>query len=268
MTAAVGGGDYRRGRRASSPKRRATAATAQEEPASFSPRSSPRGKQTLATCALAALSCLATRAASADDLFPTGKNATELLDAAASGETVRERQLSPEQLEALLTRYRTEPNVRDVVIAALHAQGNDPERYRELAHRARLRGLLPNLDLGARRGQGLVLRSTTTDEPSIVPTTDDDLMLFATLRFDLGSLLFAREEVAVARERRFAQGAQQELVRQVVHLYFLRRRLILERDLRGSADISQALRIAEAEALLDTFTDGAFQRMLKRARSR
>jgi hypothetical protein len=215
-----------------------------------------------------ALSALMPNFAAADDLFLSGKNATDLLDPAASAETVRERQLSPEQLDGLLARYRAEPSVREVVNAALQLQGNDPARYRELAHRARLRGLLPNLDLGARRGQGLVLRSTTTDEPSIVPTTDDDLMLFATLRFDLGSLLFAREEVAVARERRFAETAQQELVRQVVHLYFLRRRLILERDLRGSADISQALRISEAEALLDAFTDGAFQRMLKRTRSR
>jgi len=55
------------------------------------------------------------------------------------------------------------------------------------------------------------------------------------------------------------------VVTQVVHLYFERRRLQLERDLGGQVEVASELRILEAEALLDVFTNGAFSRMMASA---
>lgn len=170
--------------------------------------------------------------------------------------------LTPEKLATLLARYAHEPRAEDVVTAALEAARHDPKRFEAMASRARLRGLLPHLDVGARRGQGVDLRWTTADEIDTHQTTADDLLLFATVRFDFDRLLFAGEEVSIAREARFERQAQHELVRQVVHLYFLRLRLLIERDLHGEQSLSQQLKIAEAEAMLDAFTDGAFRRML------
>jgi hypothetical protein len=176
--------------------------------------------------------------------------------------SVRGIDITPEELARLLARYAREPTPATVVSAALRAQRRDPEAFADLANRARMRGLVPSLDVGARRGEGVDLRSATTDVLGMHLTTADDLTLFATLRFDLGRLVFAREELLVAREERVAREAQNELVRQVVHLYFLRRRLMLERDLRGRIELGRELRIAEAEALLDTFTGGYFGRMI------
>jgi hypothetical protein len=173
------------------------------------------------------------------------------------------RALTPEAFAKLLERYADEPSVADVVAAALHAERSDPARFADMASRARLRGLVPHLDVGARRGQGVDLRWTTADQLDPHSTTADDLLLFATLRFDFERLLFASEEVTIAREARFERQAQRELVRQVVHLYYLRRRLLLERDLRGEQSLGQQLRIAEVEAMLEAFTDGAFERMLR-----
>jgi hypothetical protein len=180
----------------------------------------------------------------------------------ANDPSVRGVDITPEELAQLLARYAREPTPANVVSAALRAQRRDPQRFADLANRARMRGLVPSLDVGGRRGQGVDLRSVAADALGVHETTADDLMLFATLRFDLGRLVFAREELAVAREERFAREAQNELVRQVVHLYFLRRRLMLERDLRGRIDLGREVRIAETEALLDTFTDGYFGRMI------
>ena len=184
-------------------------------------------------------------------------------DSDAAGGGARSKQLPPEALQALLTRYAHEPSVSQLVAAALRAQRHDPEHFSGMISRARLRGLLPHLDLGARRGQGIDLRWTPTDDLEAHRTTADDVTLFATLRFDLDRLIFAPEEIHVAREARFARHAQNELVRSVVHVYFLRKRLMLERDLLGSSSIAQQLRIEEAEALLNDFTGGAFQRMLR-----
>lgn len=173
--------------------------------------------------------------------------------------------VTDEALAALLARYATEPRVEDVVREALLARGgDDAQRLASMASRARLRGLIPNLELGARRGQGVDLRPSTSaaDVEGVKLSTDDDLVLEATLRFELGRLLFTDEEVGIAREARATQGTRAELVRQIVELYFRRKRLLLERDLRGRTDIDHEVRIAEAEALLDAFTNGAFQRMM------
>lgn len=170
--------------------------------------------------------------------------------------------LDPETLQALLARHAAEPRVEDVVKAALREQQHDPDHWESLVRRARLRGLLPHLDLGVRRGQGIDLRWTPAEDLTAHRTTADDVTLFATLRFDLDRLVFAPEELGVAREARFARHARDELVRAVVHVYFVRKRLLLERDLLGGSSIAQQLRIEEAEATLDAFTGGAFQRML------
>ena len=166
-------------------------------------------------------------------------------------------------LEQLLSTYSAEPKVEQVVAAARQAAQHDPAKYAAMASRARMRGLLPHIDLGARRGQGIDLRWTPTEDLEAHRTTADDVTLFATLRFDLDRLMFTGEEVSIAREARSAKNAEQQLIRAVVHVYFLRRRLMLERDMLAGSSIAQQLRISEAEALLDAFTDGAFQRMLK-----
>ena len=208
--------------------------------------------QLMAACALLLLLPHAAQAQKRDE------SELELAD----GDT---RQLTPETFAALLARYANEPQVGEVVAAAVQAEHADPQRFADIASRARLRGLIPHLDVGARRGQGVDLRWTTADQLDTQNTTADDLLLFATLRFDFGRLLFAPEELGVEREARYERQTQHELVRQVVHLYFLRRRLQLERDLKGEQRLGQQLRIAEVEAMLEAFTDGAFGRMLRRA---
>ncbi len=176
---------------------------------------------------------------------------------------VSKRPTKQATLHALLARYAREPSIHDVVAAALRAQSTDPKRFAALIERARLRGLVPTLELGARRGQGIDLRTAAQSSVDAVQLkTDDSLVLEATLRLELGRLLFAPEEIGLAREARWAQRARLTLVRSVVRLYFLRKRLLLERDLRGSTDIDHEVRIAEAEALLDAFTAGAFSRMM------
>jgi hypothetical protein len=193
-----------------------------------------------------------------------------LADDANDAADSRKRQtpIAAAALEDLLQAYSHEPKVELVVAAALKAAQHDPAKYAAMAGRARLRGLLPHLDLGARRGQGIDLRWTPTEDLEAHRTTADDVTLFATLRFDLDRLMFTGEEVSIAREARNARHAEQQLIRAVVHVYFLRRRLMLERDLLAGSSISQQLRISEAEALLDAFTDGAFQRMLTNSKNK
>jgi hypothetical protein len=176
--------------------------------------------------------------------------------------------ISVQDVQRLLARYAAEPSALEVARAALRAAERDPERFASMTRRARWRGLVPSLALGVRRGQGLDLRTAVTEDEAVRFTSGDDLVLSASLRFELGRLLFAGEEVAISREARAARAARLELARQIIHWYFVRRRLLLERDLTGQSSLTREMRIAELEALLDDFTNGAFGRMIARRRTR
>jgi len=200
-----------------------------------------------------------------------------------------------------LARYRDEPTVREVITALRARQSNDTTE--DLSDRARLSGWVPTVGLKARRGQAVDLASSSEDD-ALKLSTDDDLTLEAALTFDLGRVVFAREEVAIARQAQAERADVEERVREVIALYFERRRLQVERDLlaarssaatgvapdedeaepptqtghtasatsppRGdtaaAAIIQRNVRIAEIEALLDAFTGGAFRRMMARPR--
>lgn len=169
--------------------------------------------------------------------------------------------VSPERIEAALYRYRHEPSIERVLEDALATGARDPARARDAIDRARLRGLVPTARAGIRRGQAIDLRGLTDGDGGNV-STDDDLMVEASLVFELDRLVFAPEEVGLLRELRALEAEQLELVRTIIALYFERRRLQLERDLLGRRDLVRAMRILEAEALLDVFTAGAFTRMM------
>ena len=153
--------------------------------------------------------------------------------------------------------------------AALAAPQIDPERARDAQERARLAGLLPQTRLELRRGQVLdlgALQGGTTGDRSTW-STGDQLSFGGSLTFDLDRLIFASEETALMRERRHLEEQRLAMVTQLVHLYFERRRLQLERDIAGSTDVATEMRIAESEALLDVFTNEAFSRMIAESRA-
>jgi hypothetical protein len=167
------------------------------------------------------------------------------------------------QIADALRAYADEPDVDRVIQIALETAAADPQRARDLASRARNAGWVPTVRLALRRGLTRDLsesQSIDTDRTSL--STDDDLVLEASLTFDLHRLVFDRNEVAIAREERELEEGRTELVRTVIHLFFERRRLQLERDLSRSPDLHREIRIAELEALLNGFTDGEFRRMM------
>jgi hypothetical protein len=172
------------------------------------------------------------------------------------------------RVRAALAHYRHEPSVADVVRAAQVAMPESSTA--SMASRARAAGWIPTVGLSARRGVGIDLTSPTSTaaDDGLRLSTDDELSFTASLTFELDRLLFRREEIGIVREARADRAGRTDRIREIVRLYFLRRRLQLERDLGAGDPAAQALGIAEAEALLDAFTNGAFGRMLRSAARR
>jgi hypothetical protein len=152
------------------------------------------------------------------------------------------------------------PPVRQVVRLALKAaRARGPVGARDLVRRARLSGFAPELRLGAERGQQLDL--SLSDGGSTARTREaqgDALKLQATLTFDFARLVFAPEEVRLLSIERWLAADTQQLVEQVVRLYFKlqRARRALASGEGPDTDLHE-LEAAEAFAMLDVFTDGA-----------
>lgn len=165
-------------------------------------------------------------------------------------------------------RYQHEPRI-DQLLAVVYAQPPlDPARARQLARRARRGGWLPTMRVALRRGQARDYSSQLDDTPDLRLSTDDDLVLEASLVFRLDRAAYGADEVALAREERSRELMREQRVRTVIAAFFERRRLQLERDLDRRGDAGRELRIRELEALLDAFTSGAFSRMMHARRVR
>lgn len=162
---------------------------------------------------------------------------------------------------------RVGPSVRDVVRMALKAaRHTDPGRVERLVTRARLAGLMPALKVGADRALKQDLSSSSSSEAErLAAAVADDFSFEASLTFDLPRLVFAPEEVRLLSVQRWLAGDQRKLVEDVVHLYFKRRKLIEAPAVTGDEATERALAIAEIEAVLDAFTDGAYGRALARS---
>jgi hypothetical protein len=175
---------------------------------------------------------------------------------------------SPEAIRRALARYAGEPSVEAVVEAALAADPASPEEARRAARRARRSGLLPLVRVRVQHGRGQDRTDYVGTNARTNLGEDQDLTLEGRVELRLGRLVYAQDEIAWAREQRARESAREARVRQVIALYFERRRLLLERDLLGADDLPRQLRRVEIEALLDVLTNGEFGRMLLQSQRR
>ncbi len=163
-----------------------------------------------------------------------------------------------------LARYADEPSIQQLLAVLDGLAELDPGVARRAARRARRGGWLPDLRFAIRRGQArdLSAQFNAGDDRTRV-STDDDLALEGSLTIRLSRAVYGPDEVALLREERAREQQREVRARLVVSAYFERRRLQLERDLRGRRDLETYQRIAELEALLDAFTGGAFTRIMR-----
>ena len=218
---------------------------------------------------ICALFSLSSRAAAQADLHLDDDVAPEAFEARGmpNGSAPRAPFVAASEsaIREALQRYAREPAIEAVVRATVQAA--PPSHAAALASRARTAGWVPRIGLRARRGQGVDLAtSQSEDNEALRLSTGDDLTFEATLTFDLDRVVFRSEEVALAREERAENAVNAARVEQVVSLYFERRRLQLERDLGAPASPERSARIAEIETLLNVFTRGEFSRMMRQPR--
>ncbi|MGB0680846.1 MAG: hypothetical protein ACPGUV_14440, partial [Polyangiales bacterium] len=160
-----------------------------------------------------------------------------------------------------------EPDVGWLLRHVLQRQARRGRRLQEALRRDRRAGLLPRLQLRARRGWGQdlsALFNSSSDRQNF--STDQNTSLDIAARFELSRLAFGRREVALAREQRLWRHARGALAKRVLTLYHERRRYLLERALEGGFSLRKRMRVQAIEAELDWLSGGAYRPALRRAR--
>jgi hypothetical protein len=154
---------------------------------------------------------------------------------------------------------------RRATVVALSVVGTAAERrgLDALASRARSSALLPELRLRALRNSDQALRwIPTTDDPYRITQADGTgLILEASATFRLDRLLFAREELAVARLRLKAGSERLKLEARVLEALvglFRARELACADDADDPARATQQLKVLELFVELDALTAGWF----------
>jgi len=165
----------------------------------------------------------------------------------------------PLAIDPRILEVRTDdPSVESLVHAALASHRFDPGRAAEARDRARLSGLMPQLRVSVRRGTGWDLRTQqTSTSDSAVLANDDSWSVVGSATFRLDRLVFTPDETSLFAEERRLEELRLRLVREIVHAYYERLRLLWE-ERQGPSQPARILEIAELEAMLDVWTDGAF----------
>lgn len=158
-------------------------------------------------------------------------------------------------LDALVEGRAELPSLVDVQRAAEEALELTPSAEAEgWARRARLRGLVPDVEAGLGRDADLDVRGSSDDGSFKTTTEGRQLGVDVSVRFELGELVFSDLELRASRER-LARAASVHLARdRATQLYFDRVEVALR--LRDAPSTELLLSAARLDGLLDALTGG------------
>jgi hypothetical protein len=179
-----------------------------------------------------------------------------------------------EEVERILARFKDEPAIREVQVAAIEYYNVSPDTIKSLRGKARHKALMPGVTLGGstyRLSSALSVDDIIYRPVGIARFEDQNgVYLGANVSFtwNLDKLVFNAEELDVMS----LIGIQDGIQREVTTLYYVRRRLQIESLLNppttASARIAAALRLEELTGLLDAYTGGFFSRSINRNRGK
>jgi len=160
--------------------------------------------------------------------------------------------ISDRELDDLIAGRGALPALAAVHQAALE-EWSSPEV--DWATRARLRGLVPRIDLSAGTDADVDVRDTldarTTNEGHA-------LGLRVTARFELGDLIFADSELRASRDVAAREAVMRALLEHVTDLYFERLELLVASRIAPSAPLN--LRARNIDGMLRALTGGRLDR--------
>jgi len=175
------------------------------------------------------------------------------------------------RIREALSKIAAEPAIAIVQEAALRHFRLESETIDSLRSRATGRALLPSVTVSGNLTR--LERDRSVNDPLVVLQTtdlsnDNALGANAALEWNLPETVFNPAELQTYA----LVGYQVEVLKEVTRLYFIRQQILLSLLVDPPEDpraaVALELRVAEFTGLIDSYTGGAYRRMLRRGRAR
>lgn len=173
-------------------------------------------------------------------------------------------------VEDVLRRFDGEPSVREVQDAAIRYAEVHPDKIETWRRAAARKALLPTVSLGAdlSRDRNVDVDRGGTGDPDyfIMGPEERSLDWSVGLSWSLGDLIWNDDQTSIDTRSRLMVELRDDVLNDVTHLYYERRRLQAEMALAPPADsfakIEKELKLEELTARIDALTAGYLSRRL------
>ncbi len=171
----------------------------------------------------------------------------------------------------ILKRFDSEPTIADIQNAAIRYAEVHPDKIENWRRAASKRAILPTLSVGADLSQDRnvdVDRGGTGDPDRFIMGPDERSLDWSVgVSWNLGDLIWNDDQTSIDTRSRLMVELRDDVLNDVTHLYYERRRLEIEMALSPTADISlrveKELKLQELTARIDALTGGYLSRRLE-----
>ena len=172
--------------------------------------------------------------------------------------------------ENFLDRFKSEPTIRQVQEAAIFYAEVDPNKIQSWRTAASRRAILPTVSLGGKlnrdRSVDIDRGGTTTPDTFIMGPDAKGFDMSLTLNWNLGDLIWNNDQTSIDSRSKLMAELRDDILNEVTHLYYERRRLQVEMLSAPSPEVSTQLekemQLEELTAQIDALTGGYLSKSL------
>lgn len=168
------------------------------------------------------------------------------------------------QADQILKAFENEPSIREVQEAAVRYAEVHPDKIQQWRKAAAKKAWLPNVSLhqSLNSNENIDLDRGGTGDPDrfIQGPNEKSWDCYATVSWDLGDLVWNDDQTSIDTRSKLMAELRGDILNEVTHLYFERRRLQAEMVMSPLKDtaisVEKRLRLEELTANIDALTGG------------
>lgn len=173
-----------------------------------------------------------------------------------------------DEANAILKNFTQEPTIQEIQDAVIEYAEVHPNKIAKWRKAAKTKALLPKLSFGVDRDSYKTLQYTSTSQIWLVGPEDESTGWDITCSWDLGDLIWNNAQTSIDVRSRLMVQLRDDILDEVTHLYFERRKLQIELMQNPPKDVNkyieEELRLQELTAGIDAMTGGYLSREIER----
>ena len=178
--------------------------------------------------------------------------------------------IPPDAME-VLKRFEREPSVRQIQDAAIQYAEVHPDKIKAWREQAARKAFMPTVSLTTvtSSNQNVDIDRGGTNDPDkfIIGPKESSFDWHAGVSWDLGELIWNNDQTSIDTRSRLMVELRDDVLNEVTHLYFERRRLQVEMSITPAKElplqVERQLKLDELTANIDALTGGFLSRRLE-----